>query len=180
MNSANVPAASWREITLLLLRWALGGIFIYLGLSKALHPVEFLKILREFQITSNPFWLNLIAAALPWFEVFCGLLLVTGIAVRGSALVCVTLLVPFTWAVLRRALAIHELRGIPLCAVRFDCGCGAGEVMICRKLIENSGLVAASVVLVMAECRRWTLRFDLLNGVHPKDCRSPESLSKGI
>src|SRR3954467_7147439 len=153
MNSANVPAASWREITLLLLRWALGGIFIYLGLSKALHPVEFLKILREFQITSNPLWLNLIAAALPWFEIFCGLLLVMGVAVRGSALVCVMLMVPFTWAVLKRALAIHDVKGIPFCAIRFDCGCGAGEVMICRKLLENTGLVVASAILVAVQCR---------------------------
>ena len=50
--------------------------------------------------------MNSIGAALPWFEVFCGLLLLFGVAVRGAALMLMAMLVPFTLIVLKRALAI--------------------------------------------------------------------------
>ena len=60
-------------------RWLLGGLFIYMGLNKALHPVDFLKLVRQYELVAHPYLLNSIAAALPWFEVFCGLLLVAGV-----------------------------------------------------------------------------------------------------
>lgn len=142
-------------------RWFLGGLFVYMGMSKALHPVEFLKLVHQYGLTDSPLLLNLIAAALPWFEVFCGLLLVAGVAVRGTALVLVLLLVPFTIVVLRRALAIHTLQSIPLCAVKFDCGCGNGEEWICSKLRDNCGLILLAAWLVTGRGRRLCLRFRL-------------------
>src|SRR5882672_9184496 len=75
------------EYVAVLARWVLGGVFIYMGMSKAVHPEEFLKLVRDYEIIGNPLALNLIAAALPWFEIFCGLLLLAGVAVRGTALV---------------------------------------------------------------------------------------------
>ena len=57
--------------------------------------------------------LNSIAAALPWFEVFCGLLLLFGVAVRGSALMLIAMLVPFTTVVFKRALQIAVGSHIP-------------------------------------------------------------------
>src|SRR6266516_842050 len=152
-----------RDVAALAARWILGGVFVYLGLSKALHPVDFLKILRQYEMVENHFLLNLIAAGLPWFEVFCGLLLVCGIAVRGAALLSLAMLVPFTWIVLQRALAIRETKAIPLCVVRFDCGCGGGELIICHKLLENGLLMVASGLLVAGRDRRWCLRHDLRN-----------------
>ena len=123
------------DIAALLARWLLGGLFIYMGLTKALHPVEFLKLVRQYNITDQYLLLNLIAAALPWFEVFCGLLLVLGVAVRGAALLLVAMLIPFTVLIFQRALGIQETQRIPFCAIKFDCGCGVGEVLICRKLV---------------------------------------------
>jgi uncharacterized membrane protein YphA (DoxX/SURF4 family) len=82
--------------------------------------------------------LNSIAVALPWFEVFCGLLLLAGIAVRGSALILLLMLIPFSLIVLHRALAIREASAIAFCAIQFDCGCGAGEVNICHKLWKTA------------------------------------------
>ncbi len=125
-------------------RWLLGALFVYLGLSKALHPVEFLKLVRQYDLLHTPFLLNSSAAALPWFEIFCGMLLLLGIAVRGTALMLIFMLVPFTWAVFHRALALHSALAIPFCAVKFDCGCGTGEVFICRKLAENLVLLLLS------------------------------------
>src|SRR5436190_24048938 len=69
-----------------LARWFLGGLFIYMGVVKALNPAEFLTLVRQYNMVSVPFLLNSIAAALPWFEVFCGALMLTGVAVRGTAL----------------------------------------------------------------------------------------------
>src|SRR5688500_4709550 len=145
-----LPASRIRlaDIAAIGARWLLGGMFIYMGLSKALHPVEFLKLVRQYNLTDESLLLNLVASALPWFEVFCGLLLVLGIAVRGAALLLVAMLVPFSILILQRALGIQEARGIPFCAIKFDCGCGAGEVLICRKLVENTLLTAVAGWLV--------------------------------
>jgi len=128
-------------------RWVLGAWFVYLGLNKAWHPEQFLKLIRQYDLVTNPVLLNSIAAVLPWFEVFCGLLLMAGIAVRGSALVSLAMLAPFTWLVLKRALAIAAIQGQPFCAVKFDCGCGTGEVLICHKLLENGVLMVLSAWL---------------------------------
>ncbi len=146
----------------LLARWILGGVFVYMGLVKAAHPVDFLKLLRQYEIIESHLYLNFIAVALPWFEVFCGLLLLGGIAVRGAACISLLMLVPFTLIVLNRALAIREASAIAFCAIRFDCGCGAGEVNICSKLLENSFLILLSGLLFAFRANRWCLRYGLV------------------
>ena len=141
-------------------RWLLGLVFIWMGLSKALQPVEFLKLVRQYDVVHGTLLLNSIAAALPWFEIICGGLMVAGIAVRGSALVLAGLLVPFTWMVLHRALALHS--NVPFCAIRFDCGCGSGEVFVCRKLLENAILILVSIGLVCGRGRKCCVRYELV------------------
>jgi uncharacterized membrane protein YphA (DoxX/SURF4 family) len=144
-----------------LARWALAAVLIYTGLSKALHPVEFLKLLRQYDLTDSPLLLNSIAAALPWFEIFCGLLLLAGIAVRGTALIISLLLLPFTALVFHRALALHAALDIPFCAVKFNCGCGTGEAFICQKLLENFLLFAAGLWLLAGRGQRFCARYKL-------------------
>ena len=92
----------------------------------------------------------------------CGLLLLAGIAVRGSALLLLGMLVPFTLVVLKRALAIHAAKAIPFCAISFDCGCGGGAVVICHKLLENGFLMLLSLLLLTVRANRSSLRCDLL------------------
>ena len=152
-----------REWIGVLARWILGAVFVYMGLNKAFHPVDFLKIIREYNLVERHVALNFIAATLPWFEVLCGLLLLGGIAVRGSALILIAMLVPFTLTVLDRAMAIHTADAIPLCAVRFDCGCGAGAVIICHKLLENALLILLSTLLLVGRDHAWCLRHDLIS-----------------
>jgi len=106
--------------------------------------------------------LNSIAAALPWFEIFCGLLLLTGVAVRGAALTLMLMLVPLTVLVFHRALAIQSALAIPFCMVKFDCGCGTGVVFICHKLLENFLLIMMSGWLLAGYGRQFSLRFDLI------------------
>ena len=163
----SIRHSSFFDFAALLVRWGLGAMFIYMGLTKALHPEVFLKLVRQYQMVNDPMVLNSIAAALPWFEVFCGLMLVMGIAVRGSALMLVLMLVPFSLIVLRRALAIAATQGLPFCAVKFDCGCGNGEVIICHKLLENGLFLLFSLGLVASGRERFCARFSLLKPGSP-------------
>lgn len=162
MNSASANPVSSQaravEVLGVLTRWFLGAMFLYMGLNKALHPVEFLKLVRQYDLLHHHLLLNLVASTLPWFEIFCGLLLLLGVAVRGAAVMLVAMLIPFSAAVLMRALAIHEAGNLAFCAIKFDCGCGAGEVFICRKLAENVGLTALSVALIFWRTHRLCLR----------------------
>jgi len=107
----------WGNLTGVLARWILGGSYVYMGAMKALHPVEFLKLVRQYDLVHNAMVLDAIAAWLPWFEIACGLLLIAGMAVRGTALVSLAMLIPFTAAVLHRALALKSLLTIPFCMV---------------------------------------------------------------
>lgn len=143
-------------------RWLVGAAFIYMGLNKALDPVAFLKLLRQYELTQNSLLLNSVASALPWFEVFCGLLLLAGVAVRGTALTLLVMLMPFTWVVLHRAWLLEAALKIPFCAVKFDCGCGTGEEFVCRKLLENFLLLLVCLWLLAGRGRHLSLRFSLL------------------
>ena len=147
----------WGNLTGVLARWILGGSYVYMGAMKALHPVEFLKLVRQYDLVHNATALDAIAAWLPWFEIACGLLLIAGMAVRGTALVSLSMLIPFTAAVLHRALALKSLLTIPFCMVKFDCGCGNGEEFICRKLAENTLLISLSIWLLAIPGRKGDL-----------------------
>ncbi len=150
------------DLLAVLARVTLAGVFLYMGLNKALHPVEFLKLVRQYDAIHSPFLLNLTASGLPWVEVFCGLLLLLGIAVRGTAVILVAMLIPFTVLVLLRALAMSKAGGLPFCAIKFDCGCGTGEVLICRKLAENTLLMALSAALIFWQRGRFCLRYKVV------------------
>ncbi len=162
----NTNPPSWKRAATdtftVLARWLLGATFVYLGFNKALDPADFLKLVRQYDVVENSLLLNSIAAALPWFEVFCGLLLLGGVAVRGTALVLIFTLVLFTILVFRRALILQAAQNIPFCAVKFDCGCGAGEEFICRKLLENFLLILLSGWLLAGYGRQLSLRFSLV------------------
>jgi uncharacterized membrane protein YphA (DoxX/SURF4 family) len=143
----------WLDAGIVFIRWVLGGLFIQMGLAKALDPVHFLKLLQEYNMVQGHLALNAITIALPWFEVFCGLLLLAGIAVRGTALLLASLLFVFTAVVVHRALGIHAAQAIPFCSVKFDCGCGGGAEFICAKIPENTAMFLASVWLLFGRGR---------------------------
>ena len=42
------------DLATVLARWILGALFIYMGLNKALHPVEFLKLVRQYELVQTP------------------------------------------------------------------------------------------------------------------------------
>ena len=140
----------------------LSRIHLY-GHRESVHPIDFLKLIREYQTFDNHLALNAIAGLLPWFEIFCGLLLVAGVAVRATALVTLVMLIPFTVLVFLRAKAIAHDQGIWFCAVKFNCGCGGGEMLICQKLVENAGL------MLLAECWLRVPTSRMVNRYRPKN-----------
>ena len=160
-DPASTTGTSWRDRFILAARWLLAATFIYSGMAKALQPADFLKLIHEYDLVRAPLLLNLIAATLPWFEVFCGLLLAAGVAVRGTAVVAILMLVPFTGAVWQRALELQGVSGLAFCAIRFDCGCGTGEVAICRKLTENAGLICLATAVALSRDSLWAVRHRL-------------------
>jgi len=143
-------------------RWLLGAVFLYLGLTKAMHPVEFLKLLRQYDLTQFALLLNSLAALLPWFEIFCGLLLLVGVAVRGTALTLTVMLIAFTLLLWHRALQLQAAWHIPFCAVKFDCGCGTGEEFICQRLLGNVLFTLISAWLLVGRGKQLCLRYSLL------------------
>ena len=141
------PVGSLRDArgaALRVVRWLLGLVFLWFGAHKVLHPVEFLKALREYDMlpTSPPQLLNLTVVVLPWIEIVCGLLLLLGAWLRATGALLLALTVVFTVAIAVRAFAAAGRLDVALCAVSFDCGCGQGVVFACNKLFENVGLIA--------------------------------------
>lgn len=150
------------EIASVFSRWLAGAFFLYAGMNKAWQPVDFLKLVRQYDMVATPLLLNVIASSLPWFEAFCGLLLLSGVAVRGSALILALMLAPFTLIVFKHALAIQGALGVAFCAVKFDCGCGTGEVYICHKLAENGILMLLLIGLAAGNGSRYCVRHSLM------------------
>ncbi|MDX9975213.1 MAG: DoxX family protein [FCB group bacterium] len=146
-------------IPLLVARLVLGLMFISMGWSKATEPVAFLKLIHEYELVpaSQYVLLNNIAVTLPWIEMFCGVLLLAGVLIRGASLTILVMLTGFTIAIAMRAVGIHNAEGTPFCDIHFDCGCGGGDVYMCRKLPENVGLWLLSLVTLISRSRRFCL-----------------------
>ena len=164
MTGAHTEPARPGQLVLVVVRWILGATFVAMGMAKLGDTVGFLKLIREYGLVpeSNSILLNGLAAVLPWLEVWLGILMIAGVAVRGSALSLLIMLVVFTSAISIRTAAIMESDGLSLCAVAFDCGCGAGVVNVCNKLAENLGLMALAAIAAWSGNSRLCLRHQLL------------------
>ena len=147
-------------VPFLVARVLLGVVFILMGAAKTSDPADFLKLIREYHMFPEQAYLlmNLTAVVLPWLEVVCGMLLLLGVATRGSALLLALLLLAFTVMVTARAIGIYHAGGIAFCAIKFDCGCGAGEQYICAKIPENTGLFLLSLLVLLSQAPRLRLR----------------------
>lgn len=93
-------------------RIALGAIFAYAAIVKISDPVSFAGSVAAYQILPY-FWNYVAAAVLPFLELFCGLLLISGYRVKSA-----TLLIAGLNAVFMVALASTIVRGLDI-----DCGC---------------------------------------------------------
>ena len=112
------PGRFWRNEQQLfwILRWVLGAVFIWASWPKIFNPQAFAGIVANYRLLP-PSLLNPVSLLIPWLELLCGLLLISGYLVRGASLVIVLLLSVFLAALLQSL-----LRGIDL-----SCGCFSVE-----------------------------------------------------
>lgn len=95
-----------------LLRVGLGALFLYAGILKIVNPAAFAGSVANYQVL--PYAGNyLVAAILPWVEVICGTLLVTGWRTRSAAGLVVLMNIVFIVLLLSTV-----ARGLDI-----DCGC---------------------------------------------------------
>jgi len=139
-------------------------------------PVHFLKLIREYDMFRAGWWwlLNFTAVTMPWIEVLCGVLLIAGVAVRGAAGVLFALLVMFTVMIILRGVNILGAKDIAFCAIKFNCGCGGGDVFICSKIVENVMLTLLALLCLLSG----TARFCLFKHVIPARAVSPPPTPK--
>lgn len=118
-----------------LIRILLGALFIYAALPKILDPFNFAVAVYNYKMLPG-FAVGLVAAALPWLELVIGILLVLGVRVQASSLICTGMLVVFTLAIF-----INTLRGIDV-----DCGCFSTDRSIgWAAVVEDSLLTLLSI-----------------------------------
>jgi uncharacterized membrane protein YphA (DoxX/SURF4 family) len=147
-------------VPLLLARFAVGGWFAYLALLKLANPIEFLKQVRLYGVfpTDPPQLMNFLVLMLPYLELLCALALILGVLVRGAGTIFVGMLLFFGPLLINRAVRMyaegHGGAAYPgFCWVKFDCGCGTGEVYICHKLAENSALLLGALLTIFSRSR---------------------------
>jgi putative oxidoreductase len=136
------------QYLLLILRLILGFVFIYAGAEKITTPIEFAESISNYQLL-NAFFITLTSVLLPWLEVFCGILLVSGVAVKENAFIISAMLGVFIIAGL-----ISLARGLDI-----DCGCfgDASAKLGFMKIFENTLLLAAGIILMVFDSDYLTL-----------------------
>jgi uncharacterized membrane protein YphA (DoxX/SURF4 family) len=139
-----------RTVTLLL-RIALGGIFVYAAWVKLfqfndgrLHLIPwqlFAMAIDSYQLLPQS-GVELAAKTLPWLELAIGLLLIAGRWVRLASLVTSGLLIVFFSLMLRAYVKGQEI----------SCGCfGPGEIISWKTLLRDGSMLAGSLwVMAMA------------------------------
>lgn len=96
----------------IVLRFYIGGIFIYASMNKINYTAEFAETIASYQIV--PHWsVNIMAVILPWVELICGILLVAGIRTRSATVIIGCLMIIFTIAIF-----INLIKGTSI-----SCGC---------------------------------------------------------
>jgi uncharacterized membrane protein YphA (DoxX/SURF4 family) len=82
----------------LLLRLALGCVFVVASLDKIQNPGQFAKNIANYRLLPYES-IDGIAIILPWLEIITGTLLILGVWTRASALITISLLLAFIFAV---------------------------------------------------------------------------------
>lgn len=136
-------------------RMVLGMVFLVASIDKVADPAAFATSIGYYRLINGDAAM-LAATILPWVELLCALSLLSGVAIRGSALLCFTMLVVFAAAIIS-ALA----RGLDI-----SCGCFTRDPSVGRigwqKLLENSLLILVSVFLYYSATARFTLEHYLV------------------
>jgi len=96
----------------LVLRFAIGAIFIYASVNKLFNPQDFAKAILRYDMLPV-FTINMLAITLPYVEFITGILLITGIYKKGASMMAIVSLFVFLIA-----LVSASARGLDI-----SCGC---------------------------------------------------------
>jgi len=122
------------------LRLALGGIFLWAGLAKAFDVQGSMNSVDAYRVLPDGL-IRPVAVALPSIEILLGLFLILGLFTRVAAVGTGLLILVFL-----AGLAQAKARGLPI-----DCGCfgagGAGDGVGWFDLLRDAALFAAAAFL---------------------------------
>ena len=126
----------------LVVRIALGCMFLYSSLPKIRQPYDFLAGVYKYELVGPKLGL-LIAMALPWVELMVGVCLLGGIFVGGALLVSVVMGAMFTFAV-----GSAMYRGLEI-----SCGCfsavgSIGYATLIRACVITLVSIAAYITVI--------------------------------
>jgi uncharacterized membrane protein YphA (DoxX/SURF4 family) len=129
------------RVVAILIRVALGAIFVYAGYVKLKDPWElFALAISSYELLPLKA-VEFVARTLPWAEVLIGIMLIVGFQLRVAATACSLLLLLF-FSLMVRAYA----KGMEI-----SCGCfGPGEVISWRTLLRDGCMLAGSLLITMA------------------------------
>jgi putative oxidoreductase len=141
------------KVILLLLRLALGGVFIYAGSIKAFATQDFAHDIHRYDLVPWTDAVLLLAVYLPWLEIFSGLAVICRKLYLGGLAVLITLTLIFLGA-----LTSAWTRGLDI-----ECGCFGREKAAIRThfpslLMRDLALLAAGATLLLAERRNLSAR----------------------
>ncbi len=123
---------------MLVLRIALGAVFVYAAWTKLRTPWELFAMSIDSYRVLPLQSVELVARTLPWFELAVGLLLLAGFWLRSAA-TAATLLLAVFFGLMVRAYAT---------GMEINCGCfGPGEVISWKTLLRDGSLLAAALAL---------------------------------
>lgn len=105
------PSTVVKNVTVVI-RIALGTIFLYSCVGKIADPTAFVAIVTNYQLLPPPL-VSATAVIFPWIEAVCGLALVIGRLEKGAALLISLMMVVFTGLIL-----YNGYRGLNIA-----CGC---------------------------------------------------------
>jgi len=126
------------RIVALVLRIALGAIFIYAAWTKLRTPWELFAMSIDSYELLPLRAVEFVARTLPWFELAVGLLLIAGVFLRSAA-VATTLLLGVFFGLMIRAYA----KGMQI-----NCGCfGPGEIISWKTLLRDGSMLAGALAL---------------------------------
>lgn len=120
----------------LALRLYIGSLFIYASMYKISYTGEFAETIASYQLV--PYWaVNFLAVVMPWLELICGILLVSGIKSKSATAIIAGMLVLFSAVIF-----LSLVRDVPI-----GCGCFSSveEPMSWTTLVRDLVWLAMSV-----------------------------------
>jgi uncharacterized membrane protein YphA (DoxX/SURF4 family) len=128
-------------------RFVLGFVFVAASIDKIADTSAFAVSISYYKLVGAPVTM-VVATVLPWVELLCGVFLIFGIKLRGSAMLVLIMLIVFTVGVVSGI-----ARGLDI-----SCGCFSRDPNVGKigwlKVLENVGLIVLSIAIYLSTTKR--------------------------